>query len=129
MLHTLSQIAVPVVQDSEIPMVAYLALGLIMFTLGGIGVVIRRNPVIVFMCIELMLNAVNLTFLTFAAYIPARSAMGAKGMAEAAMSGQMMVIFVMAVAAAEVAVGLGIIMAIFRLRNDVDVDDMSSLRM
>lgn len=81
------------------------------------------------MCIELMLNAVNLTFLTFAAYLPARSTMGVTGMAEAAMSGQMMVIFVMAVAAAEVAVGLGIIMAIFRLRNDVDVDDMSSLRM
>jgi len=129
MLELVSQIAAPIEQTSEIPMVAYLALGLVMFTLGGIGVVIRRNPVIVFMCIELMLNAVNLTFLTFAAYLPARSTMGVTGMAEAAMSGQMMVIFVMAVAAAEVAVGLGIIMAIFRLRNDVDVDDMSSLRM
>jgi len=129
MLDLVSSIPIPTVQDSEIPMVAFLALGLIMFTLGGIGVVIRRNPVIVFMCIELMLNAVNLTFLTFAAYLPARSSMGATGMAEAAMSGQMMVIFVMAVAAAEVAVGLGIIMAIFRLRNDVDVDDMSTLRM
>ena len=113
--------------EHPVPMIAYLGLGLIMFTLGAIGVVIRRNPGIVFMCIELMLNAVNLTFLTFAAYVPSKMGLGPQGITDAALSGQMMVIFVMAVAAAEVAVGLGIIMAIFRLRNEVDVDDMSSL--
>ncbi|MBS1707643.1 MAG: NADH-quinone oxidoreductase subunit NuoK [Armatimonadetes bacterium] len=109
------------------PISWYLGLGLVMFCLGGVGVVVRRNPVVVFMCIELMLNAVNLTFLTFAAYgiYPGLNKATAY---QSAMNGQMMVIFVMAVAAAEVAVGLGIIMAIFRLRNDVDVDDMSSLK-
>lgn len=107
----------------------YLALGLVLFVIGGIGVVLRRNPVVVFMCIELMLNAVNLTFLAFARYQPNHwSLVAQKTNMEAAMSGQMMVIFVMAVAAAEVAVGLGIIMAIFRMRNEVDVDDMRTLK-
>jgi NADH-quinone oxidoreductase subunit K len=106
-----------------VPLFWYLALGLFMFMVGAVGVIIRRNPVVVFMCIELMLNAVNLTFLSFARYMPS-SLPGAKE-AESWMAGQMMVIFVMAVAAAEVAVGLGIIMAIFRLRNEVDVDEMS----
>lgn len=105
----------------------YLALGLFMFTTGAVGVIIRRNPVVVFMCIELMLNAVNLTFLSFARYMPSVSVPDTE-LASSFMAGQMMVIFVMAVAAAEVAVGLGIIMAIFRLRNEVDVDDMSVLR-
>lgn len=108
-------------------LVWYLALGLVLFLIGGAGVVIRRNPLIVFMCIELMLNAVNLTFLAFARYQPEHWTDNATAL-QTAMSGQMMVIFVMAVAAAEVAVGLGIIMAIFRLRNEVDVDDMSTLR-
>ncbi|MBX3111000.1 MAG: NADH-quinone oxidoreductase subunit NuoK [Fimbriimonadaceae bacterium] len=112
---------------STVPVTWYLALGLVMFCLGGVGVVVRRNPVVVFMCIELMLNAVNLTFLTFAAY-GVYPGLNAQTAYQAAITGQMMVIFVMAVAAAEVAVGLGIIMAIFRLRNDVDVDDMSTLR-
>lgn len=110
---------------NTIPMGWWLILGLMMFGIGAVGVVIRRNPVVVFMCIELMLNSVNLTFLVFARYqleyTTFESAM------DTAMAGQMMVIFVMAVAAAEVAVGLGIIMAIFRLRNEVDVDDMSRL--
>lgn len=106
---------------------AYLALGLFMFTTGAVGVIVRRNPVVVFMCIELMLNAVNLTFLTFARYLPS-PIVGAINQNEAAQAGQMMVIFVMAVAAAEVAVGLGIIMAIFRLRNEVDLDEMSAMR-
>ena len=112
---------------NSVPVTWYLTLGLIMFCLGGVGVVVRRNPVVVFMCIELMLNAVNLTFLTFASYGLSPS-LTTKTAYQAAMNGQMMVIFVMAVAAAEVAVGLGIIMAIFRLRNDVDVDDMSTMR-
>lgn len=109
----------------------YLGLGLFMFVVGAIGVIVRRNPVVVFMCIELMLNAVNLTFLAFARYAPFDQLSGNAVTPERVqgwMSGQMMVIFVMAVAAAEVAVGLGIIMSIFRSRNDVDVDDMSALR-
>lgn len=111
----------------EVPLVWYLGLGLFLFTTGAVGVIVRRNPVVVFMCIELMLNAVNLTFLAFARYMPTPL----KGIADVPatwMTGQMMVIFVMAVAAAEVAVGLGIIMAIFRLRNEVDLDELSALR-
>ena len=81
---------------------------------------------IVFMCIELMLNAANLTFLAFARYAP-NPGLGMESSVDSAMAGQMTVIFVMAVAAAEVAVGLGILMALFRLRNEVDVDDMSTL--
>lgn len=109
----------------EVPLGWWLALSLFMFVMGGVGVVIRRNPVVVFMCIELMLNAVNLSFLSFAAY--PGPILGRQDSYNAAMSGQMMVIFVMAVAAAEVAVGLGIIMTIFRQRNQVDVDDMGTM--
>lgn len=108
-----------------IPLALYLGLGLFMFTMGAVGVIIRRNPIVIFMCIELMLNSANLTFLAFARY----GALGGKAdPIQSAMAGQMMVIFVMAVAAAEVAVGLGIIMAIFRLRNNVDIDEMNLLR-
>lgn len=113
---------------SAVPLTWYLILALAMFTIGGIGVVLRRNPVVVFMCIELMLNAVNLTFLAFAYQLPANPTLSAEAITKAAMTGQMMVIFVMAVAAAEVAVGLGIIMAILRNRNEVDIDDMSTMR-
>lgn len=110
----------------ELTLAWYLCLALFMFVLGGVGVAIRRNPVIVFMCIELMLNSVNLTFLAFARYMPSDIPSGDP--MQSAMTGQMMVIFVMAVAAAEVAVGLGIIMAIFRNRDEVDVDDMREMR-
>ena len=98
-----------------------------MFTTGVVGVIIRRNPIVIFMCIELMLNSVNLTFLAFARYMPAQT-VTADTLHASTMSGQMMVIFVMAVAAAEVAVGLGIIMAIFRLRENIDIDEMNLLR-
>lgn len=111
-----------------VPLVAYLALGLFMFSVGVVGVIIRRNPIVIFMCIELMLNAVNLTFLAFAKYLPSKLPTGTNQLAESSMGGQLMVIFVMAVAAAEVAVGLGIIMAIFRLRKDIDIDEMNLLR-
>ena len=105
----------------------HLALAVGMFVIGAFGVVVRRNPVVVFMCIELMLNAVNLVFLSFARYQPDHWVdIGSRS--QSAMTGQMSVIFVMAVAAAEVAVGLGIIMAIFRMRNEVDIDDMSVLK-
>ena len=110
-----------------VPMFAYIALAAFMFCVGACGVVFRKNPIVVFMCIELMLNSVNLTFLAFARYSPSIIETGAHA-SESWMTGQMMVIFVMAVAAAEVAVGLGIIMAIYRLRNEIDVDEMSALR-
>ncbi|MCE9558947.1 MAG: NADH-quinone oxidoreductase subunit NuoK [Armatimonadetes bacterium] len=112
---------------ASVPFSWYLALGLFMFTTGAVGVIVRRNPVVVFMCIELMLNAVNLTFLTFSRYSPT-PLVASRLASDQWMGGQMAVIFVMAVAAAEVAVGLGIIMAIYRLRNDVDVDELSELR-
>jgi NADH-quinone oxidoreductase subunit K len=112
---------------ADVPLTWYLALGLFMFVCGAVGVIVRRNPVVVFMCIELMLNAVNLTFLAFARYAPSPSIVAGTE-AETWMAGQMIVIFVMAVAAAEVAVGLGIIMAIYRLRNEVDLDEMRALR-
>ena len=111
---------------SQIPITWFLGLSVAMFCIGGVGVAVRRNPVVVFMCIELMLNAVNLAFLTFARYQPSHLIPAGQEQS-VAMTGQMVVIFVMAVAAAEVAVGLGIIMAIFRLRNEADVDDMSSM--
>lgn len=115
-----------------VPLGVYLGLGLFMFTTGVVGVVVRRNPIVIFMCIELMLNAVNLTFLAFARYqfssLPKQFGNVDDSIAHSTMGGPMMVIFVMAVAAAEVAVGLGIIMAIFRLRDNIDVDDMNLLR-
>lgn len=112
---------------NEVPLSWFLGLALLMFTIGGVGVVVRRNPVVVFMCIELMLNSVNLTFLAFARYGVSPN-QTPEHIFQSAMSGQMAVIFVMAVAAAEVAVGLGIIMAIFRLKNEADIDEMSTLR-
>jgi NADH-quinone oxidoreductase subunit K len=107
-----------------VPLAAYLGLSMFMFTTGVVGVVIRRNPIVIFMCIELMLNAVNLAFLSFARY----RYMGGGAPPESAMAGPMMVVFVMAVAAAEVAVGLGIIMAIYRLKDEVDVDDLNLIK-
>lgn len=111
-----------------VPLAGYLGLALFMFSTGVVGVLVRRNPIVIFMSIELMLNAVNLTFVSFARYavhpLPADPHLAQTQM----MAGQMMVVFVMAVAAAEVAVGLGIIMAIFRLRNNIDIDDMNILK-
>ncbi|HKP73580.1 MAG TPA: NADH-quinone oxidoreductase subunit NuoK [Pyrinomonadaceae bacterium] len=93
----------------------YLALSAILFTIGVAGVIIKRNAIAMFMCIELMLNAVNLTFVAFSSYFRD-------------VSGQLFVFIVMTVAAAEAAVGLGIILAIFRNRESLDVDDASVLR-
>ena len=111
----------------EMPLSAYLALSLFIFTIGAFGVVVRRSPVVIFMCIEMMFNAVNLSFLAFARYVPS-ILVGQEHLVQSAMAGQMTVIFVMAIAAAEVAVGLGIIMAIYRLRKETDVDEMSALK-
>ena len=111
-----------------VPIAAYLGLALFMFCVGVVGVIIRRNPIVIFMCIELMLNSVNLTFVSFARYQLVNGASVSLEAQKSAMAGQMMVIFVMAVAAAEVAVGLGIIMTIFRSRNNVDVDELNLLK-
>ena len=113
---------------SGVPIAAYLGLALFMFVCGAVGVVVRRNPIRIFMCVELMLNSVNLTFLTFARYQLSHQNSTSLEAQHSAMAGQMMVIFVMAVAAAEVAVGLGIIMTIFRSRNNVDVDELNLLK-
>ena len=85
------------------------------FVIGSVGVLLRRNPLVQFMSIELMLNAVNLAFLSFA-----RSLNNAEG--------QIFVFLVMTVAAAEAVVGLGIIVSLFRRRNAIDVDDVNSMR-
>jgi len=93
----------------------YLMLAAALFTIGAIGLLIRRNVLVMFMCIELMLNAVNLTFVTFARQLND-------------IGGQSLVFFVLVVAAAEVVVGLGIIVSIFRRRGDVTADDLNLLK-
>lgn len=98
-----------------VPPVYYAALSAVLFTIGVIGVIVRRNPLVIFMAIELMLNAANLALVTFGQRF---------GTADA----QVLVFFVMTVAAAEVAVGLAIIVAIFRLRLRLSVDDLSLMR-
>jgi NADH-quinone oxidoreductase subunit K len=93
----------------------YLMLSAVLFVLGTVGVLVRRNPLIMFMCIELMLNAVNLSFV-------------ALGRQNDSIDGQAIVFFVLVVAAAEVVVGLGIIVSIMRRRNEVTVDDLAELK-
>ena len=93
----------------------YLALSGILFTIGTVGVIFKRNALGMFMCIELMLNAVNLTFVGFSRYY-------------GDVTGQLFVFMVMSVAAAEAAVGLGIIIAFFRNSQSIDVDDASLLK-
>jgi NADH-quinone oxidoreductase subunit K len=93
----------------------YVALAVILFVIGGVGVLIRRNAMVIFMCIELMLNAVNLAFVAFARQ-------------HGQVDGQVVAFFVMVVAAAEVVVGLAILMAIFRARRSASVDDASLLK-
>jgi NADH-quinone oxidoreductase subunit K len=99
----------------EPSLASYLALSGVLFTIGCVGVIFKRNALGMFMCIELMLNAVNLTFVAFSRYY-------------GDVKGQLFVFMVMSVAAAEAAVGLGIIIAFFRNRQSVDVDDASVLR-
>lgn len=98
-----------------LPTTYYIALSAILFTIGSIGVLIRRNAILVFMSIELMLNAANLAFIAFAR-------------AHQTISGQIFVFFVMTVAAAEVAVGLALIVTIFRTKHNIDVDQLSNLK-
>jgi len=98
-----------------VPESYYLALSAALFSIGVVGVIIRRNPLVMFMSIELMLNAANLAFVAFA------RSMGS-------IDGQIFVFFVMTVAAAEVAVGLAIIVNLFRLRESVFVDEVNLLK-
>ena len=93
----------------------YLVLSAILFTIGAVGVLVRRNAIVVFMCVELMLNAVNLTLVTFSRI-------------NGDLQGQIMAFFVMVVAAAEVVVGLAIIMSIFRTRRSASIDDANLLK-
>ncbi len=93
----------------------YFALSAMLFVIGAIGLLVRRNPLIMFMCIELMLNAANLAFISFG------KSMGDLG-------GQVSVLFVLVVAAAEVVIGLAIVVAVMRRRPKASVDDMSVLR-
>ena len=96
-------------------MTQYVVLSAILFSIGCVGVLTRRNALVVFMCVELMLNAVNLTFVSLARQLDD-------------LGGQVAVFFVMVVAAAEVVVGLAIIMTIFRTRRSASVDDASLLK-
>lgn len=93
----------------------YLLLSALLFSIGAVGVLVRRNAIVVFMCIELMLNAVNLTLVTFSRI-------------NGDLNGQIMAFFVMVVAAAEVVVGLAIIMSIFKTRRTASVDDANLLK-
>ena len=95
--------------------VYFLALAGLLFTVGVVGALVRRNAIVIFMFIELMLNAVNLAFVTFARM-------------QGRIDGQVLVFFVLVVAAAEVVVGLAIIVTIFRRRASANVDDVSLLR-
>lgn len=98
-----------------VPLSAYLVLSGILFTIGVIGFLIRRNTIVLFMSIELMLNAANLAFVAFSRYLNS-------------MDGQIFVFFVMTVAAAEAAVGLAIIVAIFRTKETVNADEMNLMK-
>ncbi|MDA8149245.1 MAG: NADH-quinone oxidoreductase subunit NuoK [Actinomycetota bacterium] len=93
----------------------YLGLAAVLFAIGALGLLVRRNILVMFMCVELMLNAANLTFVTFARML-------------SDIGGQVLVFFVLVVAAAEVVVGLGIVVAIFRRRNSAVADDLHLMK-
>ncbi len=98
-----------------IPLSYYLILSAVLFGIGVVGVLINRNAIVVFMSIEIMLNAVNLTLIAFSQYLNSPA-------------GQVLVFLVMAVAAAEAAVGLAIIVVIYRTRDSVNVDDVNLMK-
>ncbi|NNJ51810.1 MAG: NADH-quinone oxidoreductase subunit NuoK [Ignavibacteriaceae bacterium] len=99
----------------QIPIEYYLILSAFMFSVGVVGVLTRRNAIVVFMCVELMLNSANLTLITYSSYLGDTV-------------GQLFVFFVMAVAAAEAAVGLAIIIAIFRNKLTINIDEINILK-
>lgn len=96
-------------------LISYLGLSLLLFTIGAVGVCLRRNAIVVFMCIEMMLNAVNLAFVTFSKLV-------------GNLDGQIAVFFVMVIAAAESAVGLAIILSVFRTNSSVETTDVAQLK-
>jgi NADH-quinone oxidoreductase subunit K len=98
-----------------LPIEYYITLSAVLFTIGTVGVLVRRNAIVIFMSIELMLNSANLAFVAFARLY-------------GSLNGQIFVFFVMAVAAAEVAVGLALIVAIFHSKKSINVDEISSLK-
>ena len=100
---------------NEIPLNYFLLLSAILFTIGVVGVLTRRNAIIVFMCIELMLNSVNLALVAFSAFLGNTT-------------GQILVFFVMAVAAAEAAIGLAIVIALFRNKPTVNIDEINIMK-
>ena len=98
-----------------IPIAYPLTLAVILFVIGMLGFLLRKNAIVIFMCIELMLNAANLVFITFSNQFQM-------------VDGQVFVIFVMTVAAAEVAIGLALMVTIFRTKHSIDIDQMNSLK-
>ena len=98
-----------------LPVGYYIGLSAVLFTIGALGVLIRRNAIVIFMSVELMLNAANLAFVAFAR-------------AYEVVSGQLFVYFVMTVAAAEVAVGLALIVTIFHTKQSIDIDQMNTMK-
>ena len=105
-----------------VPVTYYVILSAILFTIGAVGVLVRRNPLVIFMSVELMLNAANLAMVAFSSVMPAPVDQLQN------YSGQIFVFFVIAVAAAEVAVGLALIVEIFRTKHSINVDEMNSLK-
>jgi len=99
----------------EVTISHYLVLSAILFSLGTFGVLTRKNAIVIFMCVELMLNAVNLSFISLSAYL-------------SNMDGQIFVFFIMTVAAAEAAVGLALMIAFYRNRDSIAVDDFNLLK-
>jgi NADH-quinone oxidoreductase subunit K len=99
----------------QLPLEAYLLLSATLFTIGVVGVLVRRNAIIILMSIEIMLNAVNVALVAFSAYL-------------GTIEGQLLVFFVMAVAAAEAAVGLAIVLALFRTQQTVYVDEINLMK-
>jgi NADH-quinone oxidoreductase subunit K len=103
------------IEQHVISLSYYLTLSAVLFTIGVVGVLTRRNAIIVFMCVELMLNSVNLTLVAFSSFLGDPT-------------GQVLVFFVIAVAAAEAAVGLAIVLALFRNKQTVNVDEMNIMK-
>jgi NADH:ubiquinone oxidoreductase subunit K len=102
---------------AALPLEGYLVVGAVMFAIGAWGALIRRNAIVVFMCVEIMINAVNLTLVAFADYLPNAGGVGAS-----------YAVLIIAIAAAEVAVGLAIVLAVFRARRTVDLDEVNLMK-
>ena len=97
------------------PVISYIGLSALLFTIGGIGLCLRRNAIVLFMCVEMMLNAVNLAFVTFSQLV-------------GNLDGQVAVFFVMVIAAAESAIGLAIILSVFRSVASIETTDSAELK-